>query len=214
VKPVSYTNWGPGEPSGYGYGYLNYNGRWYNTSDTGLGTGGWGVIEIDDVGADGDADGLAGPPGSVSRERGERLRSARSRGGRQFRHRRRRALHAASDRLQRHRGIACGSTKAQLGAGNYRFSATPTIKDPAGNALDGNGDGSGGDTYERFFTIAPPTGYQIEHSGFGPQAPLLELTEDPVGSGLAIGRALGRLDPAYGSDYSDLDQWRIELEKG
>jgi hypothetical protein len=57
-------------------------------------------------------------------------------------------------------------------------------------------------------------GYQIEHSGFGPQAPLLELTEDPAGSGLAIGRALGRLDPAYSSDYSDLDVWRIELEKG
>jgi hypothetical protein len=57
-EAVSYTNWGPGEPSGYGYGYLTWNGRWYNTSDTGLGSGGWGVIEIDDAGADGDADGL------------------------------------------------------------------------------------------------------------------------------------------------------------
>jgi hypothetical protein len=57
-EAVSYTNWGPGEPSGYGYSYLTWNGKWYNTSDNGLGSGGWGVIEIDDAGADGDADGL------------------------------------------------------------------------------------------------------------------------------------------------------------
>jgi hypothetical protein len=70
-----------------------------------------------------------------------------------------------------------------------------------------------GDAYQRYFTVAVPVGYQIEHSGVGPQAPLLELTEDPAGSGLAIGRALGRLDPAYYNDTSDLDVWRIKLEK-
>ncbi|HEX9890428.1 MAG TPA: lectin-like protein, partial [Nitriliruptorales bacterium] len=112
-------------------------------------------------------------------------------------------------------GVALRLNEGSLGPGRYRFRATATVKDPAGNALDGNGDGTGGDAYQRFFTIAPPpAGYQYEHSGFGPQAPLLVLTEDPAGSGLAIGRAIGRLDPAYGNDYSDLDVWRIELEQG
>jgi hypothetical protein len=110
-------------------------------------------------------------------------------------------------------GVSLRINEGTLGPGSYRFSVTPTLQDPAGNALDGNGDGSGGDAYQRYFTVAPPVGYQIEHSGVGPQAPLLELTEDPAGSGLAIGRALGRLDPAYYNDYSDLDVWRIELEK-
>jgi hypothetical protein len=212
-EAVSYTNWGPGEPSGYGYSYLTWNGKWYNTSDNGLGSGGWGVIEIDDAGADGDADGLPDrlDPYPANAANAFDLREAGADA----------SFGTADDVLYTLRQTAFNGTGVSLrinegtvGAGNYRFSATPTLQDPAGNALDGNGDGSGGDTYERFFTIAPPVGYQIEHSGFGPQAPLLELTEDPAGSGLAIGRALGRLDPAYSSDYSDLDVWRIELEKG
>jgi hypothetical protein len=110
--------------------------------------------------------------------------------------------------------ISLWINEGTLGPGSYRFSATSTLKDPAGNALDGNGDDSGGDAYQHYFSISLPAGYQIEHGGSGPQAPLLDLTEDPAGSGLAIGRALGRLDPAYNSDYSDMDAWRIELEKG
>ena len=212
-EAVSYTNWGPGEPSGYSYGYLAWDGRWYNTSDTGLGTGGWGVIEIDDAGADTDADGLPDrlDPYPTNAANAFDLREAGADA----------SFGTTDDVLYTLRqtafsgtGVSLRINEGTLGAGNYRFSATPTIQDPAGNALDGNGDGSGGDAYERFFTIAPPAGYQVEHSGFGPQAPLLELTEDPAGSGLAIGRALGRLDPAYRSDYSDMDAWRIELEKG
>jgi hypothetical protein len=54
-----------------------------------------------------------------------------------------------------------------------------------------------GDAYQRYFTVAVPVGYQIEHSGVrSSRRHCFKLTEDPAGSGLAIGRALGRLDPA------------------
>jgi hypothetical protein len=36
-EPVSYTNWGAGQPSGYSYGYLSWDGRWYNTSEHRIG---------------------------------------------------------------------------------------------------------------------------------------------------------------------------------
>ncbi len=35
----------------------------------------------------------------------------------------------------------------------YRFSALPTLIDPFGQALDGNGDGTGGDAFTRTFTL-------------------------------------------------------------
>lgn len=46
-------------------------------------------------------------------------------------------------------------------------------------------------------------------------AAVMPLTEDPVGSGLAIGRAEGRQEPAVSGDYwSDPDWWRLELQQG
>ncbi|WP_374691304.1 pre-peptidase C-terminal domain-containing protein, partial [Accumulibacter sp.] len=46
-------------------------------------------------------------------------------------------------------------------------------------------------------------------------ATMLPLSEDPAGSGLAIGRAEGRQEPAVSGDYwSDPDWWRLELQKG
>ncbi|MCM8621626.1 MAG: LEPR-XLL domain-containing protein, partial [Candidatus Accumulibacter sp.] len=46
-------------------------------------------------------------------------------------------------------------------------------------------------------------------------ATVLPLTEDPPGSGLAIGRAEGRQDPAVSGDYwSDPDWWRLDLQQG
>jgi hypothetical protein len=33
-QPVSYTNWGPNQPSGYSYSYMGWDGRWYNTDET------------------------------------------------------------------------------------------------------------------------------------------------------------------------------------
>lgn len=41
-----------------------------------------------------------------------------------------------------------------FGSGRYRFSALPTLTDPFGQALDGNGDGTGGDAFTRSWTIS------------------------------------------------------------
>jgi hypothetical protein len=179
-----------------------------------LGSGGWGVIEIDDAGADGDADGLPDrlDPYPANAANAFDLREAGA--GRQFRHRRRRALHAAPDRLQRHRGIAADQRR-HAGGGQLPFQCHADAPGPGRQRARWQRRRQRGRCVPALTSPSPRRlGYQIEHSGFGPQAPLLELTEDPAGSGLAIGRALGRLDPAYGSDYSDLDVWRIELEKG
>ena len=46
-------------------------------------------------------------------------------------------------------------------------------------------------------------------------ATVLPLTEDPSGSGLWLGRGLGRQDPAqYQTYYSDPDYWQVELQAG
>ena len=47
-----------------------------------------------------------------------------------------------------------------LPAGDYRFlvCGTTTIRDCAGNALDGDGNGNGGDDFERNFTVLLPPG--------------------------------------------------------
>jgi hypothetical protein len=215
-QPVIYTNWAAGQPqshSAYDWAYLGWDGRWRVTDNAGLGSGGWGVIEIDDAGADGDADGVPDilDPYPTNAANAFDLREAGTDA----------SFGTDDDVLYTLRqtsfsgtGVSLRINEGTLAAGSYRFSVTPTIKDPAGNALDGNGDGSAGDAYQRYFTVAPLAGYQIEHSGFGSQAPLLELSEDPAGSGLAIGRALGRIDPANASDYSQIDAWRIEVEQG
>lgn len=39
----------------------------------------------------------------------------------------------------------------------YRFTALPTLADPFGQSLDGNGNGTGGDAFTRSFTIIPMT---------------------------------------------------------
>lgn len=44
-----------------------------------------------------------------------------------------------------------------FGSGKYRFSALPTLTDPFGQALDGNGDGTGGDAFSRTFNVVGRT---------------------------------------------------------
>jgi subtilisin family serine protease len=41
-------------------------------------------------------------------------------------------------------------------ADRYRFSALPTLQNPFGQALDGNGNGTGGDAFTRTFTLNGP----------------------------------------------------------
>ena len=102
-----------------------------------------------------------------------------------------------------------------LPSGHYRFTANTTLTDVVGNALDGNGDGVGGDPYQQEFTVALPPGLTLESGNNDTlaTATTLPLAEDPAGSGLFTGRGLGRQDPA-GSAWSDPDYWRFEALAG
>ena len=104
-----------------------------------------------------------------------------------------------------------------LGAGHYRFTANATLKDVVGHALDGNGDGVGGDAYNRYFTIEVPYGVVFEGGANNTalNATVLPLSEDPAGSGLLLAHGLGNQYPAVlYSNWSDPDYWRVELQAG
>ena len=223
----SFTNWWPGYPnnSSEDYAYLNPSnngGSWFNTSDTGLGSGARGIIEF--TGADSDGDGV---PDALDAQPNDPLNNWALRGAGVD------GLFDTGDdvvyRLTLASPYTGGTTvqlmieggpsgaPASLGDGLYRFSANTTLKDAVGNALDGNSDGAGGDVYSRSFTIDLPDGktFEGENNNTLAQATPLSLTEDPSGSGFALGRGLGRQDRAvYGDYYSDADYWRIELQAG
>ncbi|MFZ4525881.1 MAG: lectin-like protein [Chlorobium sp.] len=104
-----------------------------------------------------------------------------------------------------------------LGAGHYRFTANAILQDVVGNALDGNGDGIGGDAYHRYFTIEVPDGVVFEggRNNTALNATVLPLAEEPAGSGLLLGHGLGNQDPVVMYSYwSDPDYWRVELQAG
>lgn len=98
-----------------------------------------------------------------------------------------------------------------LGNGHYRFTANSTLLDRSGNALDGNGDGSGGDAYMQVFNVALPAGFVFEGRGNETQqtATMLSLTEDPPGSGLFVGRGMGSVQTT-----SDQDWWSFTALAG
>ena len=111
--------------------------------------------------------------------------------------------------------MALFTQNGPLPSGHYRFTANNTLTDVVGNFLDGNGDGLGGDPYQQEFTVALPPGLTLESGNNDTlaTATALPLTEDPAGSGLLMGRGLGRQDPA-GSAWSDPDYWRFEAQAG
>ena len=51
-----------------------------------------------------------------------------------------------------------------LGIGKYAFTISATVANPFGVAIDGNGDGVGGDEFQRLFDVAA--------APFSPLAPL------------------------------------------
>ncbi len=101
-----------------------------------------------------------------------------------------------------------------LSSGDYRFTIANTVEDRAGNQLDGDGNGIGGDAFVRTFTLDLPATFVLE----GPNndeisgATLLLLTEDPAGSGLWLGFGLGSQDP--GGYRADPDYWSFTAEAG
>jgi hypothetical protein len=66
-----------------------------------------------------------------------------------------------------------------LGNGHYRFTANSAIMDRSGNYLDGNGDGTGGDNYVRFFTVALPSGFVFEGRNNDTRATATSLSVNP-----------------------------------
>jgi autotransporter-associated beta strand protein len=98
-----------------------------------------------------------------------------------------------------------------LGNGDYRFTAKSTLLDRSGNPLDGNGDGTGGDAYVQYFTVALPSGFVFEGRSNDTlaTATALPLAEDPVGSGLWMGRGIGSIQTT-----SDVDYWSFTALAG
>ena len=205
-EAVTYTNWGASQPNNT-YSYMSFEGLWYTTSDAGLGTDqlstGWGVIELNDAGVDGDGDGLPAPLDPYPSE-GRNAWDLRAAGGDgQF--------ETADDVLYtlRQRSVYTTGTSVELlvnehslGPGTYRFTASTRVQDPAGNALDGTGDGTGGDAYVHLFTVQAPAGYALESGHVRGAATAIGLTEEATTPGVVVGRGLGRIDPAtYGEPY-------------
>ena len=215
---TAYTNWGDSQPyyqwdENYDYAAMNSGGKWYASYASNLMRG---VIEI--VGADSDNDGLPDSldPYDNDVRNAWDLREAGADG----------AFNTADDvmhRLLQNGDYSVGTTvnllieDGSLNAGYYRFTANSTLTDIVGNALDGNADGSSGDRYEHFFTIAPPAGVTTEggRNNILTNATALTLSEDPVGQGLWLAYGMGNQDPAQQwNNWSDPDYWKVELQTG
>ena len=215
---LGYSNWGVSQPNtnngAYDYAYMGPDGRWYVRED---GYGSLrGIIEL--TGADADGDGIPDvlDPHAADPLNAWDLREAGADG-----------VFGSADDVRRQVTLAAayaGGTTVQLqaeggslGAGQWRFTANATLKDPAGNFLDGDADGAGGDAYRREFGIAVPAGFVFEGGNNDTlyTATVLPLAEDPAGGGLWLGRGIGRQDPAVsGNYYSDPDWWQVELRAG
>jgi hypothetical protein len=89
--------------------------------------------------------------------------------------------------------------------------ANNTLTDRSGNALDGDGDGTGGDAYVHVFDVVCPANCVFEgvNNETLATATALPLVEDPAGSGLWLGRGLGSVQPA-----SDVDWWSFTAQAG
>ncbi|MCE5334113.1 MAG: tandem-95 repeat protein [Desulfobacteraceae bacterium] len=217
---AGYTAWASGEPysssynNSYDFAYMGAGGQWYDSTS---GYSRPGIIEL--AGPDADADLL---PDVLDPAPNDPLNSwdLREAGADEL-------FDTPDDVIYRLTLTApyTGGTSAgffieegPLPGGHYRFTANSALTDIVGNVLDGNGDGVGGDTYQRVFDVAPPDGYTVESGNNDTPftATELPLTEDPAGSGLLIGRGLGRQDPADYNDssWSDPDYWKIEALAG
>ena len=214
---IGYSNWASGEPYGQDtscdYASMQANGQWSaNPGSMSL----RGLIEFTD--ADSDDDGLPDKLDPYPLERGNAwdLREAGSD-----------ALFDTADdvihRLWFDAGYSTGTIVKLLiedgtpGAGSYRFTANMRLTDIVGNELDGDSNGTGGDAFQHFFTIAPPAGVSIEggRNNLLQTATSLALHEELAVGGLLLGHGTGNQDPAILYSYlSDPDYWRIELLAG
>ncbi|MBN2291620.1 MAG: pre-peptidase C-terminal domain-containing protein, partial [Pirellulales bacterium] len=104
-------------------------------------------------------------------------------------------------------------SNGQIIDGLYRLRATSLITDIAGNTLDGNSDGTGGDAYEHVFSIDLPdginAGFEDEDNSALATATPLNLVEDAAVPGVFSGVGVGVVDPSDDADY-----WSFEAEAG
>ena len=90
-----------------------------------------------------------------------------------------------------------------LNSGHYRLTVNSIVADRAGNALDGDGDGTGGDPYYHVFDVVLPSGLAFEGRSNDDAllATSLPLTEDPLGGGYFGARGFGSIDPSTDEDW-------------
>ena len=214
--PVGYSSWASGYPrvvDNYDDGYLNVSNRlWYDyPSST---SSNWrGVMEFTNS-TDTDGDGIPDvldfqPNDSLN---SWDLREAGDDG----------VFDTADDDVYDLRPSSTYSGGTTVGLrvydgpmqdGDYRLTFTPAITDVVGNALDGNGDGTGGDAFTRLFSVDLADGFVYEgrnNSSLG-DAQALTLVEDPSGQGLYVTDqfGLGSIDPS-----SDGDWWSFQGQAG
>ena len=100
-----------------------------------------------------------------------------------------------------------------LAPGHYRLRVASTVEDVVGNALDGNGDGVGGDAFVHVFDVALPAEVLFEGNANDDRAgaTALSLVEDPAGSGhfRTVQHGAGSIDPV-----TDEDWWSFTAQAG
>ena len=202
---MTYTNWASGQPyshSAYDYAYTaGSDGKWYDyaTVDSAY----RGVIELPG-GVDADGDGVPDGLDAYSADPWNAfdLREAGTDG----------VFDTADDVIYRltldptyTTGLNVGLFIQQgpLPNGHYRFTVNRTVQDRSGNGLDGDGNGTSGDVYQRTFDVTIPSGYTLESGNNDTltAATALPLLEDPAGSGYRLGRGLGSVQPSSDGDY-------------
>ena len=203
-ETVDYTNWAGSEPnsgSNYDYGYMNdSDGQWYD------GYFGWefrGIVELSGV-TDSDGDGIPDIVDSLPNDALNYWQLEDTDSGEYYRL-------ALDTPYTGGTSLTLRVVDGPLGEGNYRFTANSTLTDLASNALDGDGDGTGGDAYVQDFSIDLPEEKTFEgrnNNTFG-NATALSLTEDPSNSGYYYSFGLGSIDPD-----NDVDYWSFEALAG
>lgn len=120
---------------------------------------------------------------------------------------------AVSPEYSRSSVVELNIADGKLIDGPYRLSVGGTITDVAGNALDGNGDGTGGDAFTRQFGVDLPNGlgavFEDEPNDVAASATALSVVESTTFAGFFSAIGLGAVDPG-----SDNDCWSFEAQTG
>ncbi|NQT19808.1 MAG: pre-peptidase C-terminal domain-containing protein, partial [Planctomycetes bacterium] len=213
---VTYTNWAATDPNtaSYDAAYMDGYGLWYDSYTTSTR---WGLVEVP-VATDNDGDGI---PDNLDAHPGDSLNAweLRSDGGDAVFDTIDDVVYTIRPTSTYSAGTSINFTilDGPLAEGSYRFTANTTLTDMVGNVIDGDADGTGGDKYEHFFTVAGRPGFVFEGrmNNSAAAAAALALVEDPPVSGHFIASGYGSLDPYVSSDsWGDSDVFKFEAQAG